>query len=1033
VRLHRLVMTAFGPFAGREEVDVDALAASGLFLLHGPTGAGKTSVLDAVCFALYGVVPGARASSGRLRSDHAAPEVAPQVVCEFSVGDRRLEVSRSPSWERPKRRGEGTTVEKMRVTVRERVEGAWVVRTSRADEAGHLLRGLLGLDANQFTKLVLLPQGEFAAFLRADAETRRAILEKLFDTGRFSDVQAWLRESQRALRGELDEARTVTRELLARADQACSRLPEGGADLIADGTDPDEGRDGASDGGELPAPRQVVAGRLARAVRAEQEATERRDGAARALRLARTAREQAEDLARRQAQYARLRAEAGLLDAGAAAHVGRAARLRGAERALGVAPAAAPLVEAGAALDAARARLASACEAASRTSAAWTDPGGALPVGDGAASGAGAGDVLDALDDDALSASSRALRERTGHLRSVAREASGLDEAVGRVRRLQALADQERQILADTLDRAAALGPTLAAETERLTEARALAGGLPPALEALAAAETVAGAAVEAKRLAVVVAEAEPGRARARERLTEARTRWLDLREQRLSSMAAELADGLRPGGACPVCGSVEHPSPAVSGPGRVTEQAEDAARALVEGAEAEYSVCEREAQDAVRRLAEVTGAAQGLDVEGARARLEEARRLVEAARTAAGGVAGRQDIVSRLTADLSEADSVAESARTRLNERESELAACRSTVADLHARVAEASGDDGSPAARAARLEAAAQALDDVLDARREVASAARAEAAARCTAASAATEAGFDDVADALEAVLPEPERLALERLVRDHDRQVAAVASRLADPALAAASSQEAPDVAGLAEACDRAEAEDRQSARGLALAAEAVAQLRGIAVALQEHLAVAEPLERRHRMAAGLARCADGTGGDNTLRMSLSAYVLASRLERVARMASERLGQMSGGRYTLVHSDEPGKGQQRSGLGLHVVDAWTGRCRDTTSLSGGESFYTSLALALGLADAVCAEAGGISIETLFVDEGFGSLDDDTLEEVMDVLDGLRSGGRTVGLVSHLVDLRQRVPAQIEVVKGRGGSRLVVGEVR
>ena len=134
-------------------------------------------------------------------------------------------------------------------------------------------------------------------------------------------------------------------------------------------------------------------------------------------------------------------------------------------------------------------------------------------------------------------------------------------------------------------------------------------------------------------------------------------------------------------------------------------------------------------------------------------------------------------------------------------------------------------------------------------------------------------------------------------------------------------------------------------------------------------------------------------------------------------------------MSGGRYTLVHSDEVVKGQRRAGLGLHVVDAWTGRRRDTTSLSGGESFYTSLALALGLADVVSAEAGGTTIETLFVDEGFGSLDQDTLEEVMDVLDGLRSGGRTVGLVSHVADLRQRIPAQIEVVKGREGSHLTV----
>src|SRR5690242_3010351 len=125
MRLHQLQITAFGPFADHVEVDLDELSAAGLFLLHGPTGAGKTSVLDAVCFALYGTVPGDR-QGGRLRSDHAAPGVAPEVVCEFTAAGRRLEVTRSPAWERPKRRGTGTTTEQARVLVRELHDGAWV-------------------------------------------------------------------------------------------------------------------------------------------------------------------------------------------------------------------------------------------------------------------------------------------------------------------------------------------------------------------------------------------------------------------------------------------------------------------------------------------------------------------------------------------------------------------------------------------------------------------------------------------------------------------------------------------------------------------------------------------------------------------------------------------------------------------------------------------------------------------------------------------------------------------------------------------
>jgi exonuclease SbcC len=207
----------------------------------------------------------------------------------------------------------------------------------------------------------------------------------------------------------------------------------------------------------------------------------------------------------------------------------------------------------------------------------------------------------------------------------------------------------------------------------------------------------------------------------------------------------------------------------------------------------------------------------------------------------------------------------------------------------------------------------------------------------------------------------------------------------------------------------------------------LCENAAGALDAIATQLRAHLEATGPLVERHRVVNDLFRCAEGTGGDNQRRMSLSAYVLAARLEQVAAAASIRLREMSGGRYELVHSDVVERGRGRSGLGVHVVDSWTGQSRETATLSGGEAFYTSLALALGLADVVSAEAGGTAIETLFVDEGFGSLDEQTLEDVMGVLDGLRYGGRAIGLVSHVPELRTRIPSRLEVLRHRDGSRL------
>jgi DNA repair protein SbcC/Rad50 len=200
-----------------------------------------------------------------------------------------------------------------------------------------------------------------------------------------------------------------------------------------------------------------------------------------------------------------------------------------------------------------------------------------------------------------------------------------------------------------------------------------------------------------------------------------------------------------------------------------------------------------------------------------------------------------------------------------------------------------------------------------------------------------------------------------------------------------------------------------------------------QLADLAPQLGARLDALCPLAAQAAEARRLADLAAGQGA-NTLRMTLSSFVLAARLEEVAAAASERLLAMTSGRYCLVHTDAR-RGAGRSGLGLLACDAWTGVDRDTSTLSGGETFLASLALALGLADVVTAEAGGTRIEALFVDEGFGSLDEDTLEEVMTVLDGLREGGRMVGIVSHVAELRQRVPAQVHVRKGRAGSHLDV----
>ncbi|MCW2999044.1 MAG: repair exonuclease, SbcC, partial [Solirubrobacterales bacterium] len=298
-------------------------------------------------------------------------------------------------------------------------------------------------------------------------------------------------------------------------------------------------------------------------------------------------------------------------------------------------------------------------------------------------------------------------------------------------------------------------------------------------------------------------------------------------------------------------------------------------------------------------------------------------------------------------------------------------------------------------------------------------------AQSAAR--AAEAARDAGFATAEAARAAVLEPAEMADREERIRRYDDGLAERRHRVADPELLAAAAGDAPDEAAAKTAARDATEADARAEQQLERARTRSESLRKLRRELDQRLQAHGPLAVEAARIRGLAMLVDGTSAQNRKRMRLRAYVLAARLEEIAAAASVRLQVMTAGRYTLAHDDERASRGARSGLGLRVVDGWTGHDRHPSSLSGGETFLASLALALGLADVVAAEAGGARLETLFVDEGFGSLDERALDEVLDVLDRLRDGGRAVGVVSHVAELRQRITAQLHVIKERDGSRV------
>ncbi|MFJ3940420.1 AAA family ATPase [Streptomyces parvus] len=1007
MRLHRLSITAFGPFGATQEVDFDALSSAGLFLLHGPTGAGKTSVLDAVCFALYGAVPGARQSPGAaLRSDHAPVDLPTEVQLELTVGGRRLEVTRSPAQPRPKKRGDGFTVEKAQSRLRGYdPERGWHALSKSHQEIGEELTQLIGMSRDQFCQVVLLPQGDFARFLRSDAEARGKLLGRLFDTRRFAAVEERLAELRRGAEAKVTAA---DERILALAQRIAQAAGPAGAEATPIAARPGE-----------PGLAEAV---LEWAAIARSTARERLDIAHRVVawaegrqREARQALDAVRELARLQQRYEETRLRSAALEERRPEHDRCQEELERARKADRVAPAL---------------ELREEAERAHRRAAdALGRARAQLPP-----------DLADAGPDQ-LAELERRFRQELGGLESARRaeaRSTGIDEERDRLERESRADDatvRDTEVWLAGWDTVhAGLRESIATAQEAATHAEQLAGLLAPARRRLEAAR-------RRDTLATELRTAREELAGARERALAAHETWLGLRERRLRDIAAELAAGLVDGAPCTVCGSAEHPAPATEGDGHVDRATEEAALAAHRDAEEtrtraeqalglvreRHATADAEARDEQARDAETGDPAvpdPGPSVDELRDSVDRlTAEHAEVRRLAAGTHAAREalDAAEREHAGRLE---LRQEAERRAAARTSRREALDREQAALYDELTAVRGESGSVAAYADRLTRRVELLADAAEAVRAEQDAAQRRKEADDRLSDAAFRAGFDTPEAAAATLLDASAQRDLQHRIDAWQAEAAAVADRRAERDAREAAEQPAARPSAAQGEFETAEWLLREASSALAAADERCGELTRLSRQAAEEVRRLGPVRQEYERIARLAGLAAGTSADNERKMRLEAYVLAARLEQVAAAATARLQRMSSGRYTLVHSDAR-TGGRRAGLGLHVVDAWTGSERDTATLSGGETFFASLALALGLADVVTEEAGGVRLDTLFIDEGFGSLDDQTLDEVLDVLDSLRERDRSVGIVSHVADLRRRIPARLEVVKERQGS--------
>ena len=1146
MRIHSLTMTGIGPYAGREHIDFDAVGASGRFLLTGPTGSGKTTIIDAIVFALYGdVADSADSSKERIRSALVGPHTESVIELVFSTGAGVYRVRRTPTYERAKRRGQGTTTQNGTVKLWHLAElGGEPLDepVTRVGDADAEIARAVGLSREQFTQTVVLPQGKFARFLRADSSERQHLLKDVFGTGIYDAIQDALIQASRDgarrveqaaadLRGQvaslgrhplLTEAPSPTEtadtgEETADADQAVlpedssQEAPSGGTQEALPLPMDDAGRaePQEADAGPAPTPAQALEAAMAgaapdlaalRRIGAEVlEASSNRvasadahsEAAGTVLTRARSAREEAQSLHDLLERRRALVEENERLAGCAEQEADDARRLQAAERASRVRPylvaeqAARGRAQQAVAALAARAdqsglahlaeqtgdadstvgitaitsdssqdndtettpaalieplareaqrRLAALEADPSEASASDTETGALTPQSSDASEtpvGAEASEktLAEALSTDNLDDLAHRCRREHGQLEALVNMEAGLPT------RESALQQRETE-----LQRAAA---QLKQRAEKLAERPAQRTALAEKLEAARAAhERLDGlqdrrtrakerhqAALAVEQLSAQLAQRDAACTEAATLAREATERVRATRLAWISGTAGALAGELTEGEPCPVCGSTTHPSPASAGTDGASRQQVEAAEEHQRQADEALSSAIRERDACATRLQEAQRASDDMDAPAAKEALEAAATALATTRAAADAV---EELVERLEvfdAGTEQERAALDAARSAQESTRSRLEAEREALTQDQRRCREARGTWPSVTARAAALLVRAKEAEDAsqdIDTARTALAQAR---SAQTDLTAALTEEGFTSAAQATAALMERTAIEALSATVRAAATTRERVRLGLEDPQIAALSGQEEDRLEAAAAELTRADATARQAASAQARAAESHKHLCRAVDGVEQ---AATAYEEAAGSSADLIRVANLARGENEAGTPLATWVLQARFEEVLVFANERLSQMSSGRYELIRvAEETSQRRRRKGLGLAVVDhLGDERTRDPRTLSGGETFYVSLSLALALADVVSAESGGVSLETLFIDEGFGTLDADTLQMVMAEIDHLRAGGRTVGIVSHVAELRDQIAERIVVRRVvSGGSTLRV----
>ncbi|MDO4917438.1 MAG: SMC family ATPase [Rothia sp. (in: high G+C Gram-positive bacteria)] len=1065
MRIHRLKLTAYGPFPNTIDIDFEDLNEAGIFLLNGPTGSGKSSILDAICFALYGTTSMARPE---LKSHFAPADREPKVELDCTIGTTRLHIERSPKWSRPKKRGSGFIQEQAKVLVQRQNPqnlDEWETKSHRNDEAGQYITELIGLNREQFTQVMLLPQGEFARFLTSKSQDREELLKRLFPTVDYEHVQAQLSEQakesqakvqsilQKVQRLEENFSATIDRSGIDTLEQVLERPLEKyhlepHSEIIHEAaTSEDPLTDDAEPQSELSLT-QSMESEVERNSRALDLLTMLNQRIDTELQTQREQLQQAQQVAEDWKAYDDLRAQQQQLEQQRAQHLDIVASLERARAAALLRPFDQTAQRAARTAHTAREAFE---QSVTDLEESWSvssplhveneeqqDDVPAETAGTAVSeqirnfiSVAKTQQLTEQACDDLVQSLETLIRQNEAQLQTGVRadtlrkQLQQLEQQLTKLTQRQQQTEeqlqrtqwehQEKQNLLQTFADVEVQGAALDTDLRTTQEVLLKSQSCARKVSELSAAQEKASVSEIHRQTASVTADR--------------------LQKMRYQQAAQFLSQELETGQPCPVCGSVKHPLPAqFSLDERVVEESD------IETALAQRSEAEASASADRTRVNQLKAEILALEESGAQPEptaheaMQRVKKLVAEHQQKKLLKAQTQQQLENLSQRL-------KTLEQELQNTTIDHTTLRSQYSTLEAQLTEL--EDQLPqdfdAESLKELNQQYQYFQTSINTiKRRFQTHQDAEEHAQQSAqelAYAVAQSRFDTIEQARESDVLEKQREEWGSAVKKYEHWQSSVTAQLESNRMVHIAQlqrdQEQPVTADeLEEWAHRVAAveEDRELIiRSETRLQQAREELQHIQNEYQQALAHSEQIIHQTNMHQRLADIAAGNTTDNHLSMSLTTYVLAAQLEEVARASTLHFEKMTHGRYQLQYTDEK-IARGKSGLGITIFDTWHSTHRVPATLSGGETFMASLALALGLADVVQQRNGGIEIDTLFVDEGFGTLDDFTLEEVMSTLDGLREGGRVIGLISHVAEMKNRIPLHITLTTSPEGSQIV-----